>query len=655
MRSAAGRARLERFLRHVRGMTHARDDEPPGDDQPPIADYAVIGDCRTLALVSKAGSIDWLCLPRFDGASAFGALLDARRGGRFAVRPATPFTAERRYLPDTNVVETTFRTPTGRLLLTDAMILHDPTRPDPRLQPDHEILRRLECVEGEVEIEVVCDPRFDYGRRAPRARRLGRLGTHFDGGADDLMLSSDVELAPRHGLPGWSGLATLRAGERRHVSLATAWAEPTIVGELGAAADRRLDATTRWWRTWLDDCSYEGAYGREVRRSMLALKLLAYPSSGAILAAGTTSLPEGRGGERNWDYRFCWLRDASMTIEVLLHMGFAPEAEAFLGWLLHATRLTFPRLQVLYDVYGRTDRREEVLGHLAGYRGARPVRIGNAASDQRQLDNYGEVIDAACTFVERGGRLDAAEAKLVSGLGETVLRTWREPDNGMWEVRGPRRHFTQSKVMCWVALDRLLRLADEGMLTLPRDRDEVERERSAIREAIETEAWSDDLASYVAWFGGDEVDASLLLLGVVGYEDPGSDRMQGTLARIREHLAVGGLLRRYRYGDGLAGGEAAFGICAFWEVELLARSGRLDEAERRFEHAARFANDVGLLSEEIDPSTGELFGNFPQAFTHLGLVSAANRIARARGRPPERKARPPDTTEARPEPVPEAE
>jgi GH15 family glucan-1,4-alpha-glucosidase len=627
-------------------MTHEPGDEASRGGQPPIGDYAVIGDCRTMALVSKEGAIDWLCLPRFDGGSVFAALLDEERGGRFAVRPVGAFSSSRRYLTDTNVLETTFRTPHGVVRLTDLMPVHDPRRDGGRLQPDHEVLRRIECLEGEVEVEVMCDPRFDYGRRVPRSKEMGKLGIHFDGGADDLMLVADITLAPTGSGSGWRGAATLHGGEKRHVSLTSAWAEPTVVGELGEAADRRIDATAKWWRSWLQHCSYEGTYRDEVSRSMLTLKLLTYPASGAILAAGTTSLPEAVGAGSNWDYRYCWLRDASMTMEVLLHLGFAPEGEAFLGWLLHATRLTFPKLQVLYDVYGRTDRRESDLEHLAGYRGSRPVRVGNAASDQLQLDVYGEVIDAAWTFVDQGGSLDSAEARLIAGLGETVLRSWRQPDNGMWEVRGPRRHFTQSKAMCWVALDRLLRLQERGVLTLSRSRAVIEREMRAIRDAIESHGWNDRLGSYVAWFGGEDVDAALLLLGIEGYEDPGSERMRGTMRCVRDRLEIDGLLYRYGYDDHLPGREGAFGICEFWEAELLARQGRIDEAVRSFEHAADFANDVGLFSEEIDPESGELLGNLPQAFTHLGLVSAANQIARSRGRPPEHKARTPRTTEA---------
>ncbi|NIQ56021.1 MAG: glycoside hydrolase family 15 protein, partial [Gemmatimonadetes bacterium] len=392
--------------------------------------------------------------------------------------------------------------------------------------------------------------------------------------------------------------------------------------------------------------AYDGEYRDLVFRSMLALRLLVFPPTGAILAAVTTSLPEDPGGERNWDYRYCWLRDASMTIDALLHLGFATEAEAFLGWLLHATRLTRPELQVLYDVHGRTRHATEVLDHLAGYRGSRPVRVGNEAVDQLQLDLYGEVLRAARSFVQRGGKLDRAEAGLLADLGETVCRDWERPDNGIWEVRGERHHYTHSKAMCWIALRCLLDLAADGHVTPRRDRQEVEAVMDRIRERTDREGWDDGLGSYVAWYGSREVDAALLLLGLQGYLEPDSDRMEATQRAVRDRLDDHGMLRRYRYDDGLPGTEGAFGICAFWEAQLLARQRRLDEACRRFEHAAAFANDLGLFAEEIDPESGRLLGNFPQAFTHIGLVSAASEIARARGRPPESRARRPTSTEA---------
>jgi GH15 family glucan-1,4-alpha-glucosidase len=615
-----------------------------GTDQPGIADYGIIGDCRTAALVSREGSIDWLCLPRFDGPSVFGALLDTRIGGRFRVSPVGTADIRRRYLTDTNVLETTFRTATGVLTLTDAMTL---PRPEDPLFPDHEILRRVECTEGAVEVRVVCDPRFDYGLRIDAGRRLGSDSIQFDGGGVGLVLRSGIGLRPATVGSGWIGRETLEAGQRRYLSLTTGHAAPVVLSPLGDGAEARLDHTADWWRAWVGRCAYRGEHRDPVFRGMLTLKLLAYPPSGAVLAAATTSLPEDPGGIRNWDYRYCWLRDASMTIEALLHLGFTEEAEAFLGWLLHATRLTRPEVQVVYDVHGRTHHSVRELDHLSGYRGSRPVRVGNDASDQFQLDVYGEVLRSAWSFARRGGTLDRAEAKFLADLGEAVCEEWGRPDNGVWEVQGERRHYTHSKAMCWVALHCLLELHGDGHLAPERSVAEIEAIMERIRRRVEEEGWSQEIGSYVAWFGSDNVDAALLLLGLLGYDDASADRIEATRRVIRARLGEDGLLRRYRYDDRLPGREGAFGICAFWEAQLLARQGHVDAARARFDRAAAWANDLGLFSEEVDPRSGALLGNFPQAFTHIGLVSAATEIARALGRPPEARARPPGDTRAK--------
>jgi GH15 family glucan-1,4-alpha-glucosidase len=622
--------------------------------QPPIGDYAILGDCRTAALVSLGGSVDWLCLPRFEGASVFAAILDAERGGRFVVRPSGPFRSHRRYIHDSNVLETTFETSTGRLVLHDAMTVADARTRSQSLMPDHELLRRLECVAGFIDVEVLCEPRTRYARRIPRVIELGERSFAFDDGADTLILGSDIPLVlSRDG--GLHGRATLRAAERAFLSLTTDWRQPAVLRPLGDHAEERLHATVRWWHGWLEKCSYDGPHHGLVHRSALTLKLLTYPPSGALIAAPTTSLPETMGGERNWDYRYCWLRDAAEIMRALLDLGFTEEGEAFLGWLLHATRLTHPELQVLYDVHGRRPPRERKLTHLTGYRGSRPVRIGNAAADQFQLDVYGEVILAAKAFVDRGGELDATEGDFLCGLGDTVCRRWREPDHGIWERRdGPQQH-THSKAMCWVALDCLLNLAEARKIRLSVPADRLARDRHEIREAIETHGFNKKLGSYVAVFDGEDMDATLLLLGLNGYIDPNDERMRRTHETVRKHLDVNELLRRYDYPDGLGGHEGAFGICSFWETELYARQNRLAEANIDFCHVASFANDVGLFGEEIDPYTGEALGNFPQAFTHVGLINAAASIARAMGQAPERKAVPPGTTRAQTENGPDRE
>jgi GH15 family glucan-1,4-alpha-glucosidase len=598
------------------------DDGPP---HPAISDYAIIGDCRSAALISRNGSLDWLCWPRFDSPSLFGALLDQAKGGRFAVRPVLPFVGERRYVPDTNILETTFRTSSGILRLTDLMPVCSEADKRRELWPQHQILRAVECLAGEVEVELVCDPRPDYARTTPRLRDRGALGIHYEHRDTVLVLRSDLPLALSTDGGGVRGRAVLRAGERRHVSLVFSQGEPAVIPPLGAPAERKIRMSVEWWKQWAGRCTYAGPHRAAVVRSALTLKLMAYAPSGAVVAAPTTSLPEQPGGTRNWDYRYCWLRDASLTLQALFDLGYPAEAEAFLGWLIHTTRISWPELQILYDVYGRADLKERQLDRLAGFGGARPVRVGNAAEGQLQLDVYGEVLDAVYQFVQRGGRLDRATARMLIGFGDTVCRRWREPDEGIWEVRAARRQHTYSKAMCWVALDRLLRLHAAGLLRAPAAR--LARERAAIGEEIERRGFDAGLQSYVSVLGGDALDASLLQLGRYGYADPASPRMRGTLAAVHARLGRNGLLYRYLEDDGLAPGEGAFGICSFWAVTAQALGGDRRGAGEVFEHLLDYANDVGLFAEEIDPASGAALGNFPQAFTHVGLIDAALTLA----------------------------
>jgi len=602
----------------------------------PIADYAVIGNCRTAALVSREGSIDWLCLPRFDSPSTFGAILDGDRGGRFSVRPAGALrSVSRRYLPGTNVLETTFAAAGGQVRLTDVMTAPgDGARPE--LRPAHEIVRRVEVLEGEADVEVLFDARPGYGLRAVRLRQVGALGFLCSWGSEAIVLRSEIALRP-DGRGGLHGMDRLHAGDRRFVVLGYDKQVPSVVPALGEAAERAIDLSAWGWRDWSRALTYEGPYRDAVLRSALTLKLMTFAPSGAIVAAPTTSLPEAIGGDRNWDYRYCWLRDASLTLRALFDTGFTAEADRFLSWMLHATRLTWPRLQILYDVHGRTRLAERDLDHLAGYAGSRPVRIGNGAAGQLQLDVYGEVLDAVDGYVCRGGRLDRPTGRMVAGFGRTVARSWREPDEGIWETRGGRRHHTLSRVMCWVAVDRLIRLADAGQLRA--DVDYLRLEREAIRAEVEARGFNTRLGSYVSELDGDEVDASLLLVGLHGYASFDDERMRGTLACVRERLGANrrgdggaretGLLFRNRDDDGLRGREGAFGICSFWGVEALARSGQVEAAREAFESLLSYGNDVGLFAEEIDPDTGAALGNFPQAFTHVGLINAALTLLRA--------------------------
>jgi GH15 family glucan-1,4-alpha-glucosidase len=601
--------------------------------QTPIDGYAVFGDCRSAALVSRDGSVDWLCLPRFDGPSVFAALLDPSRGGSFSVRPAGAFQVERRYVGATNVLETTFHTPTGELRLTDFVAVAGEEAKRAELWPDFTLARHARCVAGEVALEVVCDARPDYGRATPRIVGGGAAGWRIEHGTLSFDLRSELPLHVRDGGSVLEGTERLRAGETRRLAIAFTALAPAVLPPLGESLDERLAATLAWWEGWSSRLSYEGPYREVVQRSALALKLMCFAPSGAVVAAPTTSLPEVVGGSRNWDYRYCWLRVASLTTASLLDLGYHVEAASFRAWSIPATTLTWPALQVLYTVYGDARVPERTLPELSGYLGSRPVRVGNGADGQLQLDVYGEVVDAAYHFVARGGELDSVSARRLAGIGRSICRLGREPDEGIWEARAGRRHHTLSKAMCWVALDRLLRLGEAGKVTIPTR--EFEAERRAIREAVESRGYDRKLGSYVAAFDSDDVDASLLLLGLHGYCDPRSPEMVGTAARIRERLGVGPLLYRNRSGqEGVSTREGCFGICSFWGVHQRALQGEPEAAAEDFRLLLGYANDVGLFAEEIDPATGAALGNFPQAFTHVGLIGAALALE-----PPAGKAR----------------
>jgi len=550
------------------------------------------------------------------------------RGGSCALRPRDPFfTVSRRYVDRTAVLETDFTTDNGSVRLLDLMPIDEGGR---SLRPMREILRAVEGMGGTVEIEVRLDLQPDYARRHPRPRKRGRLGWTYVWGDEVLAVRSDIELRLESDV--LVGTAALGVGERRYLSLAYTKSDPAVLPPLHEHAEERISDTIHWWREWADRCRYDGPYREPVVRSAVTLKLLTYALSGAIVAAPTTSLPEAIGKGRNWDYRYCWLRDAGLTTQALLATGYREEAMAFLGWMLHATRLSWPELQVMYDVFGRTRLNESELTHLAGYAGSRPVRIGNAAYRQRQLDIYGEVVTAAHAAVAGNGRLDSESARMLTGLGDVVCRQWRESDSSIWEVRGPLRHYTFSKVMCWAALDGLLKLHDDGALVLSSAKvDAFGRERAAIEQAIERRGFNAALGSYTSVLDGDKVDASLLLMACIGYKDAGDPRMRATYDRIHQRLGRNGLLHRYERFDGMDGVEGAFGICGFWAIDNLAKRGDLDAAERRFHHMLSFANDLGLFAEEIDIASGAALGNFPQAFTHVGLINAAVAIERARG------------------------
>ena len=532
------------------------------------------------------------------------------------------------------MLETVFHTASGAVAVRDVMPVASEDEKRTSLFPEHEILREVEGLHGTVEIEVLYAPRPAYGAVLPRLRQHGPLGIQTDIGGAALTLSSDLPLAVVRDDAVVAGGVVVRPGDRHYLSLTYTSEAPAVVPTLGEAARGRLTRSDRWWRAWASRCQYGGPYQEAVRRSALALKLMSYAPSGAVIAAPTTSLPEKLGGARNWDYRYCWLRDAAFTLRALFALGYREEGDAFLHWMLHATRLTWPELQVLYTVFGEARIPERELSHLDGYRGSRPVRVGNDAHGQLQLDVYGEVIDAAARFARTGGRFDRDSARLLAGLGETVCARWREPDEGIWEGRAGRFHHTHSKALCWVALDRLLGLHRTHQL--PIDHTRFRRERDAIRARIERRGFNARLGSYTRLLDGDDLDASLLTLPLYGYVDAANPRMASTCARIHEQLGRDGLIYRYAEGtaDGLPAGEGAFGICSFWAVECRARGGDVQGATAAFDRLLGYANDVGLFAEEIAPETGEPLGNFPQAFTHVGVINAALTLAECRRQAP---------------------
>ncbi|MFN2546526.1 MAG: glycoside hydrolase family 15 protein [Myxococcales bacterium] len=584
-----------------------------------IRDYAIIGDCRSAALVSRGGSLDWLCWPHFDSPSIFAAILDEERGGRFTIAPGGTFRTERSYVGESNVLRTRFFAEGGgELELTDFMPVLE--RHDARkvLRPEHELLRIARCLRGEMQVEIVFDPRPCYATVRPRIERLGKLGLRVAvPGFGLLTLRTDAPLAT----DGRARL-TMRAGDELQFSLSLAQCHPAVLVPFGDRSRWLEDRSIALWQKWARQTRYDGPWRDAVVRSALALKLMQYAPSGAIVAAPTTSLPERPGGDLNWDYRFCWLRDAALTTRALFGLGHHDEAENFMSWLLSATNLSLPKLHVLYDLFGRRPGRERTLPHLSGHLGAKPVRIGNAAMGQVQLDTYGEVIEAVAYFVRSGGSIDNAIARMLVGFGREVLRDWDEPDEGIWEIRGYGRNFVHSRALCWSALQRLVDLHEQGHLPKARV-DDLRKARNAVREEIETLGWSEELQTYTRTLAGGDVDASLLLLPWYGYCAPDSPRMLATWRRIRERLDVGGGLFR-RYHGKLTRGEGAFGICSFWAAEYLGLGGgTLEEAEEHFANLLRYANDVGLYAEEIDAETGRVLGNFPQAYTHVGLINAA--------------------------------
>ena len=581
------------------------------DGYAPIRDYAAIGDGRTVALVAGDGSIDWLCVPDIDSPPLFAALLDAERGGRFALAPVEPFESHRRYRDGSNVLETTFRTERGTARVVDGMTLASRHT----LTPLREVVRKVEGLDGTVAMRWRVEPRFDFGRREPRLEPRG-TGVVASSRGHAVLLSAwggEPELAG----DAVHGEIAVAEGETATFSLAAAVGQPLVLpGQ--ADTERRLDHADAFWRDWSARASYDGPWREAVVRSALALKLLVFAPSGAMVAAATTSLPEDIGGSRNWDYRFTWLRDSAYTLDALSALGYEDEAHAFFWWLMHATRRTQPRLEVLYRVDGRSRSSEVELEHLSGYRGSRPVRTGNAAADQVQLDVYGAVMDSIWRHVESHGDLGGESGRSVAKLADYVAENWRSTDSGIWEVRSEPTHFVQSKVMCWVALDRACRLAAQQVI--PDRSDRWQAEADQIRRFVDEHGWDDERQSYVRATDLRELDASLLTLPLVGFAGP---RVTSTVDAIRRELGRGPFVYRYRGPDGVEGKDEAFLTCSFWLVDALARTGRREEAGELMDELVGRANDVGLFAEEIDARTGDFLGNFPQALVHLALIKAA--------------------------------
>jgi GH15 family glucan-1,4-alpha-glucosidase len=579
----------------------------------PIGSYAAIGDGRTVALVAADGSVDFMSLPSLHAPTTFAAILDPERGGRFTLAPAGKYEAARRYVGRTNVLETTYRTGDGAARVTEALTLQDGG-----LLPWVEHARRIEGLEGSLRLEWRVEPRFDWGRESPRISRRGDLVVAAGAGLQLAVMSWDAGKVEAED-DALAGSFEIAAGERAMLALVAAHEQPLHVPSRDHV-EARLDATCRVWERWLGFWSYDGPWEEEVARSALALKLLVYAPNGSIAAAPTTSLPEVVGGDKNYDYRYSWVRDSAFTLDALMRLGIPEQVQESFGCLLRAVRRTTPDLRPFYDLDGTVPTRREALDHLRGYRDSRPVRYGNAASTQLQLGSWGDLLETAALYVSEGNVLDDDTAEMLTDCIDRVAMLWVDEDSGMWEL-DELRHYTTSKIAVWMAFERALRLAEEGHLPgrhVAQWREQLDR----LHAWIEDRCWSEELGAYRGWAGEDALDAGVLRACRQGY--PEWERLDRTVDTIRERLAAGpGLI--YRTSEHL-GQEGAFVACSFWVVEALARLGRVDEACETMEQILPYANDLGLFSEEIDPSSGELLGNFPQGLSHLALVNAAGAV-----------------------------
>jgi GH15 family glucan-1,4-alpha-glucosidase len=587
-----------------------------------IEDYGLIGDLETAALVSRDGAVDWLCVPRFDSGAIFAALVGDSENGHWTIQPAGEFrSVGRQYRGDTLVLETELETDDGVVRLIDFM-------PPRETNPD--LVRIVEGVSGRVEMRMELALRFDYGSIVPWVRTIeGTLVAIA--GPDAVLLRTPIEHEGRN--LRTHGSFSVAAGER--VPFVLRWFPSNQPTPQPIDPEDGLTKTLAFWEEWAARCTYEGAWHDAVHRSLLTLKALTFAPTGGIVAAPTTSLPEWIGGVRNWDYRYCWLRDATLTLLAFVRAGYVEEAGAWRDWLLRAIAGSPEDLQIMYGVAGERRLTEFELPWLDGYEGSRPVRVGNGASDQRQLDVYGEVVDALYTSRRKGLTASDAAWRLTRRIFDWLESGWREPDEGIWEVRGPRRHFTHSKVMAWVAFDRAVKTIERFGRDGPLDRWKAVRKE--IKGEVLREGFNAERGAFTQFFGSDRLDASCLLIPLVGFLPAMDERVVGTVRAIETELVRGGFVERYRADDenagvdGLPSGEGAFLPCSFWLAAVLYQQGRCDEAVELYERLLGLRNDVGLISEEYDSERGRLVGNFPQAFTHIGIVETAFTLSRPAG------------------------
>ena len=584
-----------------------------------LEDYALLGDCHSAALVSREGSIDWWCVPRFDSGACFAALLGSADHGRFLIAPIDEAQSSHRYRSESMVLETEHDTATGRVRVVDCLVA-DRERPV--------LVRVVEGLSGEVTMRVELVVRFDYGSIVPWVRTVDGVWRAI-GGPDGLELRTPIEVRGEE----LKTVAEFTVARRDRVPFVLGWFPSHEPNSVPHNASALVSRTTKYWRSWSARCRYAGRWREAVLRSLLTLESLTYLPTGGIVAAPTTSLPETLGGSRNWDYRFCWVRDATLTLEAFISGGYREEATRWREWLLRAAAGNPDRLQTMYGVAGERRLTEIELDWLPGYDGARPVRTGNAAHEQLQLDVYGELADVLWQGVRAGMMLNEASWAQLRLLLVSLEDLWREPDEGIWEVRGPRRHFTHSKVMCWVAFDRAVAIAEQLGFDCPIEKWRALRDE--IHDQVCAQAFNAKLGAFTQTFDSSDLDASVLMIPLVGFLPATDPRVASTIEVIRRDVGAGGLtsdglVMRYiptrESVDGIGEREGVFLPCSFWLVEALALAGKLDDAQALFERLLAIANDVGLYAEEYDPEASRLLGNFPQAFTHLALVAAAHTL-----------------------------